>query len=97
MPVQPQFASPIWSPTVWSGDSEVIGSWKMIEISPPRIARISAPSGRAPRCRSARAHRILNRIWPPVMRRRRGRMPMIAWLTTDLPEPDSPTSATVPP
>ena len=25
-------ASPIWSPTVWSGDSEVIGSWKMIEM-----------------------------------------------------------------
>ena len=27
----------------------------------------------------------------------RGSMPMIAWLHTDLPEPDSPTSATVPP
>ena len=27
---------------VWSGDSEVIGSWKMIEMRPPRIERISA-------------------------------------------------------
>ena len=31
-------ASPIWSPIVCSGDSEVIGSWKMIEMRPPRIA-----------------------------------------------------------
>ncbi len=29
-------ASQIWSPTVCTGDSEVIGSWKMIEIEPPR-------------------------------------------------------------
>ena len=27
----------------------------------------------------------------------RGSRPMIAWLQTDLPEPDSPTSARVPP
>ena len=27
----------------------------------------------------------------------RGSRPMIAWLQTDLPEPDSPTSASVPP
>ena len=26
-----------------------------------------------------------------------GRSPMIDWLTTDLPDPDSPTSAAVPP
>ena len=27
----------------------------------------------------------------------RGSRPMMAWLHTDLPEPDSPTSASVPP
>ena len=36
-----------------------------------------------------------NRISPWVIWPLRGRMRMIAWLTTDLPEPDSPTSATV--
>src|SRR5438552_4884486 len=37
-------ASPTWSPIVCKGDRELIGSWKMIEIRPPRIARIAAPS-----------------------------------------------------
>ena len=34
---------------------------------------------------------------PDVMRATLGRMPMIACAVTDLPEPDSPTSATVEP
>ena len=34
-------ASPIWSPIVSTGFSEVIGSWKIIAISPPRILRSS--------------------------------------------------------
>ena len=36
-----------------------------------------------------------NRISPDSMRATRGRMLMIACATIDLPEPDSPTSATV--
>jgi hypothetical protein len=32
-------ASRIWSPIVCKGESELIGSWKMIEIRPPRIER----------------------------------------------------------
>ena len=36
-------------------------------------------------------------ISPDSMRAMRGRMLMIDCATTDLPEPDSPTSATVPP
>ena len=32
-------ASTIWLPMVCTGDSELIGSWKMIEIRPPRIDR----------------------------------------------------------
>jgi len=26
----------IWSPTVWTGDSDDIGSWKIIAMSAPR-------------------------------------------------------------
>ena len=35
----------IWLPIVCTGLNEVIGSWKISAISPPRIARISAPVG----------------------------------------------------
>ena len=31
----------IWLPMVWTGLNEVIGSWKIIAISAPRISRIS--------------------------------------------------------
>ena len=34
-------ASAIWSPIVNTGFSDVIGSWKIIAISPPRISRSS--------------------------------------------------------
>ena len=33
-----------WLPMVWNADSELIGSWNTRPISPPRIARICAPS-----------------------------------------------------
>ena len=33
----------IWKPTVNTGFSAVIGSWKIIAISAPRMARISGP------------------------------------------------------
>ena len=47
-PAVQRIASMIWSPMVWTGLNEVIGSWKTSAISPPRIARISRPSaGRA--------------------------------------------------
>ena len=32
-------ASAIWTPTVSTGFSDVIGSWKIIAMSPPRISR----------------------------------------------------------
>ena len=38
-----------------------------------------------------------NRMEPEEMVAVRGSRPMTAWLHTDLPEPDSPTSASVPP
>ena len=77
---------------VCSGDSDVIGSWKMIEIRPPRIARISllsgaivamstVPDGARPPSTAAvsfAGRGLVNRISPPVMAPFRGRMPMIA-------------------
>ena len=76
---------------VSTGLSEVIGSWKIIAMSRPRISRISS---------SVRSRRLRpwNRIRPPTMRpagfaSRR----MMASEETDLPQPDSPTSATVSP
>ena len=36
-----RMASAIWSPTVNTGFSDVIGSWKIIAISLPRSARSS--------------------------------------------------------
>ena len=35
----------IWSPTVCTGESDDIGSWKIIAISAPRTARIALPRG----------------------------------------------------
>ena len=79
----------ICSPQVNTGFSDVIGSWKIIEISRPRMARISrgvASSRLRPR----------NHTVPPTMRpggwatRRR-----IDSAVTLLPLPDSPTTASV--
>ena len=92
-------ASPTWLPIVWRGDSEVIGSWKMIEMRPPRIARMAFPS------RFSLAISVVappfagswNRISPPLICATLGRIPMIDWAMVDLPDPDSPTTATVEP
>src|SRR5687768_12963172 len=83
---------------VCSGESAVIGSWKMIEMRPPRMSCIARPAGsRREISTSADCAGSRNTISPDSMRAMRGRMPMIDCATTDLPEPDSPTSATVPP
>ncbi len=39
-------ASRIWLPIVWTGESDDIGSWKIMPMRPPRRARISGPSRR---------------------------------------------------
>ena len=92
-------ASLTWSPIVCTGESELIGSWKMIEMRPPRIPRISGPSAdsmaRSIAVPSPRGS--TKPIVPRAISPLRGRMRMMLWLTTDLPEPDSPTSATVEP
>src|SRR5262245_9333589 len=80
-----------WRPIVSTGLSDVIGSWKIIAISLPRISRISSSE-------SVRRSRPLNRIWPLTMRPAgRATRRITDSALTDLPHPDSPTSATVSP
>ena len=80
-------ASPICSPTVKTGLSDVIGSWKIIAICPPRIRRSSAV-------------RRPDELAGP---RTGSEPPTVAGLSTsrkiesavrDLPLPDSPTTQT---
>src|SRR6266508_3776441 len=80
-----------WRPMVSTGLSEVIGSWKIMPISRPRTRRISSSP-------SVRRSRPLKMTWPPTMRPAGGatRRIMLS-AVTDLPHPDSPTSATVSP
>ena len=83
--------SMIWKPMVSTGFNEVIGSWKIIAMSRPRISRIS-PSD------NSRRLRPWNRMRPATTRPAgRASSRMMASEDTDLPQPDSPTSATTSP
>ena len=80
-----------WRPTESTGFSEVMGSWKTMAISRPRTRRISSSESR-------RRSRPLNQTSPPTIRpagaaTRR----MTESALTLLPQPDSPTRATVSP
>src|SRR5467141_1548476 len=79
-----------WKPTVNTGFNELIGSWKIIEISAPRNF-CNSPGVRARRLRPPYS------IWLPggTVAFSLGSRPRIARAVTDLPLPDSPTSATV--
>ncbi|CAM5658391.1 hypothetical protein SBADM41S_05081 [Streptomyces badius] len=78
-------------PTVRTGFSEDRASWKIMAISWPRILRRSSGL-------SFSRSRSLKRISPPVIfPGGMSRMPMTAWAVTDLPEPDSPRTASVSP
>ena len=77
-------------PTVYSGFSEVSGSWKIAPICRPRTRRISC-SGRPSMRRPSR------RISPPAMRPGGSSRPMIAAPVSDLPAPDSPTTPSTSP
>ena len=81
-------ASAIWKPMVSTGFSEVIGSWKIIAMSLPRIWRICA-SGRV------RSSLPLSLIEPSILLELGGVSRMIDSAVTLLPEPDSPTTASV--
>ncbi len=75
---------------VCSGLSEVIGSWKTMPMSPPRTA-LSSFSGAFSKSLP------LNRISPAGCTAEGGSRRITDKAVTDLPEPDSPTSATVSP
>src|SRR5436190_1215585 len=76
--------STICAPMVWSGLSAVIGSWKIMAISPPRMARIC---GSAKPRRSLPSKTIRPEVVAPSTR------PSTDSAVIDLPDPDSPTSA----
>src|SRR5262245_30964340 len=76
--------SVIWVPIVSVGLSDVIGSWKIIEICLPRMSS-SALSAIVVRSRPSK------RIAPETTRPGDCTRPMIERDVTDLPQPDSPT------
>src|SRR3984957_17602776 len=85
-----RICSPICAPTRCTGLSAEIGSWKIIAISLPRMASSlasdasirSSPCSRAVPAKRAFGERV---------------RPISVITVTDLPEPDSPTMATVSP
>src|SRR3954471_1898519 len=84
-------ASAIWWPMVSTGFRLVIGSWKIMAMRLPRIARI-APSSRVSRS-------VPSKCTEPrtVRGSRGGKSRMIESAVTLLPQPDSPTMPSVSP
>src|SRR4029077_12203149 len=80
----------IWSPTLYSGLSEVRGSWKIMPIRFPLIRRVSS-GGRLS------IRRPDSRISPPEMRPGGSIRPITESPVTDLPAPDSPTTPSTSP
>ena len=81
--------SPSCAPTVRTGFSEDSASWKIIAIFAPRTRRRSS-------LRRVSRSRPWKRISPPVTNPGgESRMPITACAVTDLPEPDSPSTASV--
>ena len=92
-PIRPCSAriSPTCRSIVWSGFSDVMGSWNTMVMARPRIFRMSASDVR-------RRSRPPNRMRPPsTSAPETSSRRAIDMAVTDLPEPDSPTSANVPP
>ena len=81
--------SPICRPTVCTGLSAVSGSWKIMAISLPRTLRTLVLGQRE---QVAPFHRISPSMTPSV-----GSSPRMLMAVTDLPEPDSPTTANTSP
>ena len=73
-----------------TGFNDVIGSWKIIAMSPPRISRSSFFG-------SFRRSRPPYRASPFVTTGRRSVSPSIVMTETLLPEPDSPTMPRISP
>ena len=82
-----RMASVIWTPIRIVGFSERVGSWKIIAMSAPRCRRISCsgmPTSSTPSMRA-----------DPVTVALGGSRPISARELTVLPEPDSPTMASM--
>ncbi len=79
-----------WRPTVNTGLRAARASWKTMLISAPRMRRIPSRRGRADRCRGTAMR-------PPLRSNAGGWMPRIDSATSDLPLPDSPTTAVITP
>ena len=100
-------ASTIWLPTVCTGLSALIGSWKIMAISRPRIDRNSSLFG-SRRARSMTPEAAASvpvvpvvtvvpwkRMLPATIRPGGGMMPRMERAATDLPQPLSPTMPTM--
>ena len=85
----------IWLPMVCTGDSDVIGSWKIIEMSLPRIARISGPRPSSTARSTGGPLSRENRIRPATIRPGGGTMRRMLWAVTLLPQPLSPMMPSV--
>ncbi len=85
-----RITSMIWLPTEYTGEKLVMGSWKTMAISLPRIARISGPLGSRV-ARSTGPASLWSTMLPPAMTPFRGTMRRIDCDVTLLPQPDSPT------
>ena len=77
----------IWAPIRIVGLSERTGSWKTIARSAPRCSRISASGSPSSSFPSSRAEPVTTAVG--------GSSPITARQLTVLPEPDSPTMASV--
>ena len=86
-----RIASTICWPMVWTGLSEVIGSWKIIDILPPRSLRRSSAESRST-SRSPNSTASASTL-PGGL----GTSPMTESDVTLLPQPDSPTRPIVRP
>ena len=73
-----------------SGSSEAMGSWRMVAIRLPRIARISAGLFASKSSPSSSMR-------PPTMRALGESRRTMAWQVVVLPQPDSPTRPKVSP
>jgi hypothetical protein len=89
--------STIWSPTVNTGFSEVMGSWKIMAMSLPRICRIrdSVACARSSISPSAPRNRMREPSW--ILPGGVGISRITESEVTDLPLPDSPTIPSVSP
>ena len=85
----------IWSPMVCTGESELIGSWKIMPMRPPRIARTALPRGSSAVRSISSPAAGRKRTCPSFMTPGRGTMFRMVRAVTDLPDPDSPTMAVV--